>query len=61
MITIFSILGLGAIGNRIFDVARNHNGKFPHGWREELMELFTTFTINTGCFVFFMIVIRLLF
>ena len=60
MITVFSILGLGAIGSRIVDVTCNHSGRFPHGWGREFVEFFTTLAVNTGFFILIMIVVAVI-
>lgn len=61
MITVLSILGLGAIGSRIVDVACNHSGRFPHGWGREFVEFFKIVMINTGIFILLMLVFALVF
>jgi len=61
MITVFSILGLGAIGSRIVEVRVNHSGKFPHGWGREFAEFFKIVMINTGIFIMLMLVFALVF
>ena len=59
MITVFSILGLGAIGSRLVDVTCNHSGRFPHGWGREFVEFFKIVMINTGFFIVIMLVLAL--
>lgn len=61
MITVFSILGLGAIGSRIVDVRVNHSGRFPHGWGREFVEFFKVLMINTVIFILIMLVLAVVF
>jgi len=61
MITVFSILGLGAIGSRIVDIRVNHSGRFPHGWGREFIEFFKIVMINTGIFILLMLVLAVVF
>jgi hypothetical protein len=61
MITVFSILGLGAIGTRIVDVNCNHSGRFPHGWGKEFVEFFKVVTLNTAIFIVLMLVLAVVF
>lgn len=51
MITTFSILGLGAIVNRVVYVAINHNWRFPHSWKGELIAYFSAIIGNTVSFI----------
>jgi hypothetical protein len=61
MITVFSILGLGAIGTRIVDVTLNHSSRFPHGWGREFVEFFKIMVINLGIFILIIPMILFLF
>ena len=61
MITVLSILGLGAIGTRIVDVTSNHSGRFPHGWGKEFVEFFKVVTLNTAIFIVLMLVLAVVF
>ena len=59
MITVLSILGLGAICNRIIYIAGHHGGHLPHGWGKEFIEFFKIVMINTGFFIVIMLVLAL--
>ena len=59
MITVLSILGLGAIFNRVIYIAGNHGGHLPHGWGREFVEFFKIVMINTGFFIVIMLVLAL--
>jgi hypothetical protein len=61
MITVLSILGLGAIGTRIADVTSNHSGRFPHGWGKEFAEFFKVVTLNTAIFIVLMLLLAMVF
>ena len=61
MITVLSILGLGAIGSRIGHVTCNYNGSLPHGWGREFVEFLKIVMINTVLFFLIMSVIIFLF
>jgi hypothetical protein len=61
MITAFSILGLGAIVNRMIYVSAYHEWRFPHGWRREFVEFFKILAMNTVYFILIMLLLAVIF
>ena len=61
MITLLSILGLGAIGNRVVHLAKTHGKSIPHSGFEELECFVFQLAVNTGVFIVFYFLLILLF